>query len=160
MKFHTRQKHKIEAIFPITLFFIFAFSAIIVLVLAAQVYQSTTENSSANHASQIALSYVTEKIHQTDENGEITIGNLEGQDALVISQQFDEHIYTTYIYMWNDELKELFIKKEAPVDLSSGTTILKIHDFSMKELNKKLYQFTCTDTNNHVESAIVAIRSE
>lgn len=160
MKFRTKQKHMIEVIFPITLFFIFALSALIVLLLAAQVYQSTTENSSANHTSQIALSYVNEKIHQNDVNGQITIGKLNGQDALVITQEYDNSIYNTYIYTWNHELKELFVKKDTAVDLSAGTTILKVNDFSMMKLDNKLFRFSCTDANNHVDSIVVAPRSE
>ncbi len=160
MNFHKKQKHMIEAIFPITLFFIFALSALIVLVLAAHVYQTTTQNSSANHTSQIALSYVSEKIHQTDVDGQVTIEHIEGEDALVITQMFDQSLYKTYIYMWNGELKELFVRQDTSFRLADGTTILKIKDFSMTKLNNKLYQFTCTDTNDYVASIKIAVRSE
>ena len=50
MKFRTKQKHMIDFIFPISLFFIFALCALTVLLFAARIYRSTTENSSLNTA--------------------------------------------------------------------------------------------------------------
>lgn len=160
MKFRTTQKHMIDIIFPIALFFVFAFSALIVLLLAARVYQSTTENSSLSHTSQIGLSYISEKIHQNDVDGQISIGELDGQDALIITQNYDGSVYHTYIYSWKHELKELFLKENTSADLSTGTTILKINDFSMEEFDKGVFRFTCVDTCNQSDSIIVALRSE
>ena len=49
MRFHTQRKHMIDFLFSVALFFVFALSALIVILLAARIYQSTTEHSSLNY---------------------------------------------------------------------------------------------------------------
>ena len=44
MRFQTRQRHVIDLVFPIALFFVFAASALVVLILAADIYASTTNH--------------------------------------------------------------------------------------------------------------------
>ena len=92
MRFHTKRKHMIDYLFPIALFFVFALSALTVLLLAARIYQSTTENSSLNYTSRTSLSYISEKIHQNDMDGKVTIGSFDGCDALIMEQNIGEDI--------------------------------------------------------------------
>ncbi|MCI9218072.1 MAG: DUF4860 domain-containing protein [Dorea sp.] len=159
MRFHTKRKHMIDYLFPIALFFVFAISALTVLLLAARIYQSTTENSSLNYTSRTSLSYISEKIHQNDMDGKVTIGSFDGCDALIMEQNIDEDIYYTYIYANNKELKELFIKDGVTANASAGRTILEIQNFSMKQLSNNLLEFTCTDKKNQTASTIIGIRS-
>ena len=48
MRFQARHKHVIDLIFPIALFFVFAASSFSVLILAADVYASTTDRLGVN----------------------------------------------------------------------------------------------------------------
>ena len=70
----TQKKHMIDILFPIILFFIFAISAIIVLLLAANVYRSTAKGLTTDYLTGTSLAYVSEKIHQNNEAGAISIG--------------------------------------------------------------------------------------
>ena len=159
MKFRTRQKHIIDFIFPVALFFVFALCALTVLLLSARIYQSTTDSSSRNYTARTGLSYVSEKIHQNDTDGQIQIGTFNGQDALILTQTVEDSAYQTYIYAYKGELKELFLKENTAADLSAGTTILEIQDFSMEKSAKNLLHFSCTDTNGKTASIVVSIRS-
>ena len=87
MGFHLRRKHMIDLLFPIALFFVFALSALTLVLFAARVYRSTTENSSLQYTSRTGLSYISEKIHQNDGNGAITLGSFDGCDALIMEQE-------------------------------------------------------------------------
>lgn len=160
MNLRTKPKHMIDVLFPVALFFVFALCALTVLLLSARIYQSTTENSSRNHTARTGLSYISEKIHQNDTDGNVHIGQLNGHEALILTQTYDDAIYSTYIYAYDKELKELFLKEDAQADLSAGTTILEIQDFSMEQLEEHLFHFQCTDQNGQTESAVVAVRSE
>ncbi|MEZ3435206.1 MAG: DUF4860 domain-containing protein [Lachnospiraceae bacterium] len=159
MRFRTKRRHMIDFLFPVALFFVFALSALTVLLLAARIYQSTTENSSLNYTSRTGLSYISEKIHQNDLGGQVTIGSLDGCEALIMEQTAGEDIYYTYIYADDKELKELFIKDGAPAKASSGRTILEIQNFSMEQIGDNLLRFSCTDKKNQTASTIVGIRS-
>ena len=55
MRFQTRSRHVIDFIFPIALFFVFAASSLVVLILAADIYGSTTNQLQANDENRTAL---------------------------------------------------------------------------------------------------------
>lgn len=159
MQFHTKRKHMIDFLFPVALFFVFALSALTVILIAARIYQSATEHSSLNYTSRTSLSYISEKVHQNDLNGAVTLGSFDGCDALIMEQSVGEDTYYTYIYADNRELKELFIKEGASADASAGHKILDIQDFSMEQISDKLLKVSCTDQNDQTASIVIGIRS-
>ncbi len=159
MRFHTQRKHMIDFLFSVALFFVFALSALIVILLAARIYQSTTEHSSLNYTSRTSLSYISEKIHQNDLDGAVYLGHFDGYEALVMEQKLEDITYYTYIYACDNELKELFTSGASGMKASSGQTILEIQDFSMEEISDNLFKFSCTDQNNQQASTMIGVRS-
>ena len=105
MRFQTKQKHMIDFLFPVALFFVFALSALTVILLAARIYQSTTESSSLNYTARTSLSYINEKIHQNDCDGAVYLDEFDGCQALVMEQAHNNERYYTYIYIYGQELK-------------------------------------------------------
>lgn len=159
MGFRLKRRHMIDFLFPIALFFVFALSALALILLAAGIYQSTTENSSLQYTSRTGLAYISEKIHQNDENGAIYLGSFDGCDALVLEQGYGDETYYTYIYASEQILKELFIKEGVDADAKDGRTILEVKDFTMEQVSDKLFRFECTDTKGRSSSTVIGIRS-
>ena len=159
MRFRTQQNHMIDFLFPVALFFVFAVSAMTVILLATGVYRSTTEHSSLNYTARTSLAYICEKIHQNDINGDVVLGTFDGCDALILKQPRREDTYQTYIYVYENELKELFIKDGVDAPAKSGKTILAVEDFSMETVKDGMFRFTCTDADGNRDSMIAGIRS-
>lgn len=159
MGFHLKRRHMIDFIFPIALFFVFALSALTLILLAARIYQSTTESSSLQYTARTGLAYISEKIHQTDGDGSIYLDSFDGCDALVMEQTYGEDTYLTYIYACGQNLKELFIRKGVAASADDGRTILEIKDFSMEQISDNLFQFNCTDMKNTASSTVIGVRS-
>ncbi|HCT91002.1 MAG TPA: DUF4860 domain-containing protein [Lachnospiraceae bacterium] len=159
MSFRTKRRHMIDFLFPVALFFVFALSALTLILLAARIYRSTTENSSRNYTSRTGLSYISEKIHQSDEGGRIYPGEFEGCEALIIEQTYREKIYRTYIYAFDGSLRELFVRDGTYAKASDGNSLLEIHDFSIEQITDDLLKFDCTDSMDRRASALIAIRS-
>ena len=159
MRFRTQQNHMIDFLFPVALFFVFAVSAMTVILLATGVYRSTTEHSSLNYTARTSLAYICEKIHQNDINGDVVLGTFDGCDALILKQPRREDTYQTYIYVYENELKELFIKDGVDAPAKSGKTILAVEDFSMETVKDGIFRFTCTDADGNRDSMIAGIRS-
>lgn len=159
MRFRTERKHMIDFLFPVALLFVFAASALTVILLATNIYRNTTEHSSLNYTAGTSLSYITEKIHQSDENGKVSIGSFNGLDALILEQVINEESYFTYIYKDKGELKELYIKDGVEAPASSGKPILSVKSFAMKAVSEQTFSFSCTDEDGKTASSIVSVRS-
>ena len=159
MRFRTEKKHMIDFLFPIALFFVFAVSALTVILLATNIYRSATENSSLNYTAGTSLSYISEKIHQSDENGKVSLGTFDGHDALILKQEYEGTADLTYIYVDEEVLKELYVKDGVQAASASGKTILPVKSFKMKALGEQVFSFTCIDGEGHEASTIVGIHS-
>lgn len=155
-------QHRIDFIFPISLFFVFSATAFITLLVAANIYQRIVIDSDNEFVQSTSLSYVTTKIRQFDEGGSqnIYIDAFNGHDALVIEQEYSGVSYITYIYETEGELKELFVQKGITVSAQSGTTIMKVDDFTMEELDVGLFKFSCTASEEGSDSVIISLSSE
>lgn len=159
MGFRLRRKHMIDLLFPVALFFVFALSAVTLILLAAGIYRAATENSSLQYTSRTGLAYISEKIHQCDENGGIYLGTLDGCEALILEQQYGEDMYRTYIYAWEESLRELFIRDGVEAEAENGRTILEVRDFTVEQLTDRVFRFTCTDREERTSTAVIGMRS-
>ena len=160
MRFRIQQNHRIDFLFPFILFFVFALTALSVLLMATGIYQSITDHSSRSHTTRTSLAYISEKLHQNDVNGQVSLGTLDGCDALVIRQQVEENFYCTYIYAFEGELRELFIKEGAAASASSGTPITKINGFTLEEAAENLFRICCLDEDGREQTLLVNIHSK
>lgn len=159
MRFQTRGRHVIDLIFPIALFFVFAASALIVLILAADLYGSTTSQLKVNDETRSALAYIEEKIRQNDTEGALEIVNIEQTDCLAISADYNGILCTTYIYEFEGMLKELFIRDGVSFTLKNGRDIMEISSLSMTCPEKRLYRFVVTDSDGSQSSLVASERS-
>lgn len=159
MRFSHKQQHVIDFLFPIALFFVFALSALTVILLATHVYQETTTESSMNYTAQTSLSYIREKISQADQDGGVALTTLDGCDALCLTTVQKDTVYHTYIYAYQGALRELFVREGSDVSVADGREILDIKTFSMEEITPDLYAFTCTTDDTDTARTVVAVRS-
>ena len=159
-RFQIKHKHIIDFLFPVALFFVFALSALTTLLLAARIYQNTTEHSSLNYTSRTSLAYICEKLHQNDCESSIRLGSFDGCDAIIMEQRHENEVYYTYIYAYQQELKELFVKKDVQVSAPFGRTILKIEDFSIEQLSEDLIRISCSDQKGKKAAATICIKSD
>lgn len=159
MRFHTEKKHMVDFLFPIALFFVFAFSALTVILLATNIYREATESSSLNYTAGTSLSYIGEKIRQNDQSDAVSIGSIDGCESLILKQNRNGENYLTYIYVNQGNLSELFVKEGVTALASAGTVIMPVTDFTMEQRSDGLYAFTCTDTKGESSSAVVGVRS-
>ena len=110
----------IDFLFPLAVFFVLVASSVAIVVLASGFYSRQVKTSSDSYSGRTALAYVTEKMHQNDENGAIADGTFDGENALVIRRRYDEKDYVTYLYAYDGYLRELLSgmerKQKHPMD--------------------------------------------
>lgn len=160
MRFSSKQTHTADILLPVSLYFVFAVSALAVLLLAANIYRQTTENSSMNYTAQTTLAYLTEKVHQNDTKNAVTIGTFDNHEALILRQTCNAVDYVTYIYVHEGNLMELFTKSGTSLSAEDGHSILPLETLSMCFYDSNTLFFSCTDTENHSLSCYVKVHSD
>lgn len=113
-------RHIVDVLFVLALFGVFAASSLMLVTIGANVYKKTVANMNKNFTERTAYSYVMEKIRQNDSNDTISVEEIEGIPALTFTQTNGEEEFCTYLYLYEGQLKELFVRK----DSFSGTNIL------------------------------------
>ena len=159
MRFHRNRSHVIDLIFPLAVLFVFAASSLVVLILSVHIYTGQTEQAEAHYHTDTPLSYVEEKIRQNDVAGSIAIMTLDGTECLALKNSSDGINSTTYLYVSDGWLKELFVRDDTDVSLNAGKNIIEASDFKVAELNNGLYRITITDTEGVTNSRILSERS-
>ena len=153
MKSSSSRQHTMDVVFPMALLVVFLLSAMLVLLLAADLYGRITARSDSTNHARIAGAYLTEKVRQ---NG----GTVRADgDLLILENRENDVDYCTYIYVYQDSLRELMMKKEAQPELDRGREILPLAEFHAEQAGERLLHFSCRDDRENTTSDFVAVPS-
>ena len=138
MKKDNDSRHIVDILFVIALFSTFALSAIFLISIGSKIYSRTMESMSRNFHSRTASAYIIEKIHQSDEAGSISIGQFENSPAVIISSTHNDKKYLTYIYEYENTLKELTVRENVSLSPEAGQNIIDVNSFRPEMVNDNL----------------------
>jgi len=155
----SKKNHMIDFLFPLALLFVFCVSAIAVLLFATDIYSESVNDSARNSIARTSIAYISEKVHQNDEGGNITVGKLGDNDVLKLGSTIDGQEYVTYIYVAEGELREVFAKQGFEVSKEYGVKVQDLEELHISKINNKLYRITCVDGEGKEASTIVGVRS-
>lgn len=133
-----QQKHIIDILFVLTLFGLFALSAIFLISVGADVYSKTVEHMDESFDARTSMAYITEKIRQSDKSSSLSVELWENRDAIIITTQNADMNYYTYLYEHDGFLKELMVREDIPLGPEAGVKILPVTDFTLTPINDKL----------------------
>lgn len=156
-------RHIVDILFVLALFCVFAASALTLVTIGADVYRQTASHMTDHFSERTACSYLTEKLHQSDTADAVTVGELEGVPAVMISQEIDGEFYCTYLYLYDGYLKELFVRKDSYAGddiLSAGQNILAVTSFQIEELGNGLLCLKLDTGNGRIMTLYTALRSD
>ena len=83
------QSHTVDFLFTLSLFCVFAVCAFLVVSMGVKVYRSTARYLEDTYSARTALSYVAEKIRQHDAEGQTALTQLEGRNAILLTDEID-----------------------------------------------------------------------
>ena len=154
-----QQKHIIDIIFVLALFCLFALSAIFLISIGADIYGKTVYNMESNFNTRTALAYVTEKVRQSDVEGQVCVGEFNDLEALVITSQIGGTNYNTYIYAYDGCLKELMCREDIILGPEAGQNILEISEFSLTPVGDHLINCRIADDKEQSYELYISIHS-
>lgn len=137
------RQHTVDLLFVLALFCVFAASALLVVLIGANVYRSTVRSMDRNFNLQTTLSYVAAKVQQNDRAGAVSVVEFEGTPALRLTETIDGQAYETMVYAYEGTLRELFTRRGSGAGPAEGTVLTEISDFTVEEAGDGLFRFTC-----------------
>ena len=160
MKQRVENNHIIDLLFTLALFCVFAASALFVVVIGANVYQTTVKQMNENYASRTSLSYIAEKIRQNDSACDITLGQMDGLSSLILHQTYEDTDLYTYIYVQDGYLKELFIRGDQTATADAGQSIMSVASLTMEQIHPDLFRFTSTNEDQKSSQLYVHVHAD
>lgn len=144
----------VDILFVLALFGVFAVSALILVTIGADVYQHTVQDMNCNYETRTAISYLTEKVRQNDiysdeNNNGICLTTLDDTPALMLTQNYEDTEYCTYLYLHEGYLKELFMQKGYSLGgstLDAGVNIMALDTLHMEQITSSLLSVEMTTT--------------
>lgn len=127
------KRHETDVLFTMVTFLIYALALLLFVSLGATVYRSVTQRMEQHQNQRTAESYLREKMRQNDREGAVCVTDIEGQNALQITETVGEKEYRTYIYTDGGMLKELLISSEREAHLSEGTPLVAVKNIEFQE---------------------------
>lgn len=151
-----RRHSMTDLVFTLTLFCVFAASALIVVVIGANVYRSTVAGMDENFSTRTAVAYISEKVRENDRfdtQSSVELTTFGSADALALRRTQGEAVYYTYIYYYDGALRELMTSGEyrSDQDLAAGQVIAQLNDVTFEQVEPNLYRFVAVSDTGKEE---------
>lgn len=157
--FTERTSKKIDMVFVLALLTLFAATSFALVLIGARQYRLVTDAMNTNCETRTTTSYLAEKIRQNDTTGAITVCELKGVPALSILSTEEGTTYTTYIYFFENALRELVVTESSMFTLSSGDAIITMQDCDFALINPSLLCAEITDSAGKKQTLFFSLHS-
>ena len=159
MKSRSSPRHLLDMIFPLLLLLLLAIGSMLAILLGAKLYSRVSQNAAGTDNAGLAAAYLTEKIRQGDTAGAVRLEKLDGTDALVLEHISEGTSYCTYIYYYENSLRELMAEKGYRPALDRGRRILPLKGFQAQGIESGLFRFTCQDEQDNTVSIYASVQA-
>ncbi|MCL2125023.1 MAG: DUF4860 domain-containing protein [Oscillospiraceae bacterium] len=146
-------KNRIETVFVLVIFSVFALSVLMVLMLGANVYKNMTEISRSGQDERTVLSFIWTKVKNGDDAGSVYVGEFCGQPALCFDKDYGGAMYQTVIYHYNGWVYELFYETGYEFFQEDGVKVYEIGDLRFEEA-----EYGMIKVSSHDRSLLISPR--
>ncbi len=150
----------VDILFVLALFVVFAISALSLVTIGTDIYGKIVYDMDRDYEERTCSSYITEKIRRADSSMGIDVTDFSGTNALVLSSEYEERAYDTYLYYYDGYLKEITLRHDAYAGedlLNAGESIMPIDDVSFEIIKKNLIRVAYS-SGDVTESFLITVR--
>mgnify|MGYP000930757964 CR=1 FL=1 len=140
-----------QFIFIMLLHLIIVILSVMFISLGKNIYDNINKDRNINYQLRVSLSYIANKIRQSDKKEGTEIKELHGVNAVVINEVYDEENYQTWIYFYDGAIYEMFTDENAVFELSDGMKVVEADFFKIEEVKDNLYKFTAESKEKSAE---------
>lgn len=126
------RRHTMDVLFSLSLFMVFVICSFFLLLFQINGYHNISEDENSVYQ---ASTYLKHMVHDYDREHGVSIENINGISCLKLHK--DKEV--VYIYVEDQEMKELYQMDALTVDLSYGEERFAMDTWTMNEKDHTLY---------------------
>lgn len=153
----TVQKHSISQVFVFLLLGVFAVFSTLMVLLGAQLYRGTVDQTEQHSEKRLLFSYINNAVRGNDAANLVSVDNRSGIDVLVFGFEADGELYETLVYCYEGSLRELFISAQQEFEPDYGEVICSAETF-IPRLEDELLSIRIAGTSGQEEELHIALR--
>lgn len=142
---------RIQFLFAIILFLIIVILSSMIILLGKDIYNSINEDRQNNYDVRVSLSYLSNKIRQSDIGDEVELVDLYGQPSILIKENYGGTIYHTWIYYYDNSINEILVEENERFNLQDGMKIVEAEKLDITKLKDKLFKITVQQSGKNYE---------
>lgn len=160
-------QHKLDGLFVLLLFAIFACSILMVLLGGANSYQRLADRDADSYTTRTCLQYIAAKLRHGDQVGAIKVSSFSDANrvdadeisTLYIYNRIDGEDYATRIYWYDGAVRELFASAEGEFMPEDGNLVLETAGLSFS-WDSGLLKVTTLNEEGLEHSLLLGLHSE
>jgi len=128
-----QNKRETDALVVLLLFGVFAVCILSVLLTGADAYHRLAQRDQLSYDRRTAGQYLSTRVRQGDQLGNVAVGSFEGVDVLVLSEEIEGETYETLVYCYDGYLRELFAAAEGDFLPEDGEKVLEAQSMLLQK---------------------------
>ena len=138
---------------------VFGATLLLSLAAGAGVYRRVENRVEESSQARVSLSYITARIHASDQAGKVETGSFGDGGAVFLYQEIDGAHYETILYVYNGSLMEMLREKGQEMGPEFGETVSPAQALAVTELERGLLRLELTEADGQAHTADVYVRS-
>lgn len=155
-----KRSNSIQTLCVMLIFALFSFFALILIITAINSYKSVSATTDENNQLRSTISYITSKLHASDDGSVIKISTKDDTKLLSIEQTLSGDKYENYLYVKNGALYEQLLSENDDINLEDGNLISKISSFDIEKVSQGLFKITAVTENSEKREAYVNLYTD
>jgi len=140
-----------QFIFIMLLFLIIVILSVMIIILGENIYENINIDRTNNYELRVSLSYIANKVRQSDKTNTVNLKTLNDENAIVINEVYDDAHYETWIYFYNNAIYEILTDENSTFNMEDGMKIIDIDSFNILQIKDNLYKFTASNNEKSAE---------
>ena len=124
-----KTQHSMQGAFIFVLLGLFALMSTLMVLLGAQMYRATVDNSERNNQGRVLSAYVRSMARAYDTADSVSVQKLGDITALAFTEVDEGETYVTWIYQYEGRLYEQFTDLVEDFSPARGTEICEANSF-------------------------------
>lgn len=153
--------HMVGELFTFLLFAMFLVLSLLIVVIGADGYRGVVDASDTIGEVRTSLGYVSGKLRSDAASAGARLEPVDGVEALILVEEYQESIYETAIYYMDGALYEMYYDAgQMTLEPKYGDRLVEVSGFDMAWVDDGLLALTATSADGHSQTLHIALRTQ